>query len=190
MEKDKIVFPGEQVSTSEELLPGDGTYEEDGIIKASRLGIYHVDEKQRKVIIKPITSIPNIVKKGDIVLANVNSVRSNMIIAEVFHVTGKKRAISGDTNGTLRVSEISKGYIKDPSTEFAPGDVIRAKVVQIKPSLQLATKDRDLGVIKAKCTRCRHNLIKKGNILECENCKNKERRTIADDYGNYDLDKL
>lgn len=190
MTKDKFVLPGEQVSTSEELLPGDGTFEEDGIVRASRVGTYTIDEKHRRAIVKPLTSIPVEIRRGDIVLARVNSVRSSMVIADVIHVIGKNRSISGDTNGTLRVSEISNGYVKDPATEFAPGDIIRAKVTQIKPSLQLATKDRDLGAIKAMCTKCRHSLILKGDLLECENCRNKEKRKTANDYGSYDLDKL
>jgi exosome complex component CSL4 len=190
MTEKNIVLPGEQVSTSEELLPGDGTFEEDGIIRAARCGKYFVDEKHKRAIVKPLTNVPVLLKKGDIVLAEVNSIRSNMVIANVIHVIGKKRAISGDRNGTLRVSEISSGYVKDPSTEYAPGDIIRAKVTQVKPSIQLATKDRDLGVIKAVCSRCRHSLIRKGNILECKNCINREKRKIAIDYGNYDLDNF
>ncbi|UCF49000.1 MAG: exosome complex RNA-binding protein Csl4 [Thermoplasmatales archaeon] len=190
MTKDKIILPGDQVSTSEELLPGEGTFEEDGIIRAARVGTYYVDEKHRRAIIKPLTSIPVELKKGDIVLAQVNSVRSNMVIAEVIHVIGKNRMITGDTNGTLRVSEISKGYVKDPSTEYAPGDIIRAKITQVRPSVQLATKDRDLGVIKAICTKCRYSLNKKENYLNCDNCGNKERRKTAIDYGEYDIKKF
>lgn len=190
MDKNKVVLPGDQVSTSEELLPGEGTFEEDGIIRASRFGTIFIDEKHRKAIIKPLTSIPTELKKNDIVLAQVVSVRSNMVIADVVHVTGKKRPISGDTNGTLRVSEISTGYTKDPATEFAPGDIIRAKVTQIKPSIQLATKDRDLGAIKSLCSKCRKPLYKKENQLKCDNCGNTERRNTAVDYGDYDIKKL
>ena len=54
MAENKIVLPGEQVSTSEELLPGDGTFEEDGIIRASRVGNYFVDEKH-DILPSPIT---------------------------------------------------------------------------------------------------------------------------------------
>jgi len=100
MTDDKIVLPGEQVSTSEELMPGDGTFEEDGIIKASRFGKYQVDQNNRRAIVVPLTSIPVELKKGDTVLAKVAVVRSNMIIANVIHIIGKKRAVSGDTNGT------------------------------------------------------------------------------------------
>ncbi|UCH72163.1 MAG: exosome complex RNA-binding protein Csl4 [Thermoplasmatales archaeon] len=190
MAENKIVLPGEQVSTSEELLPGEGTFEEDGIIKATRVGTYVVDEKYRRATVKPLTSIPVELKKGDIILAGVQSVRSNMVVADVIHVVGKKRAVSGDTNGTLRVSEISNGYVKDPSSEYALGDIIRAKVTQVKPNVQLATKDKDLGVIRALCIKCKKPLAKKDGILECKNCGNKEKRRIAIDYGNYDLDKL
>ena len=190
MTKDKIVLPGDQVSTSEELLPGDGTFEENGVIKSAIIGTYFIDGKNRRAQVKPLTSIPVLIKKGDIVLAEVMSVRSNMVIANVIHVTGKERAISGDRNGTLRVSEISHSYVKDPSFEYAPGDIIRAKVTQVKPSIQLATKDKDLGAIRALCKKCRHLLIKKDNILECNNCGNKERRTIAIDYGDYNVNKL
>jgi len=186
MNKHEIVLPGDKVSTSEELLPGEGTFEEDGVIRASRIGRYVVDEKHRKAMVEPLTSIPVVLKRGDAVLAEVRSVRSSMVIADVIHVIGKNRSVSGDTNGTIRVSEISTSYVKDPSTEYGVGDILRARVTQVKPSLQLVTKDKDLGVIKGLCGKCRHPLIRKDGILECENCGNKEKRKIAIDYGEYD----
>jgi exosome complex component CSL4 len=188
--KDKIVLPGDQLSTSEELLPGDGTFEDKGIIRASQVGRYVIDEKYRKAKVIPLTSVPVLVKKGDIVLAEVAMVKSTMVIANVVHVIGKHRAVSGDTNGTIHVKEIANGYIKDASSEFKTGDYIRAKVIQVKPSIQLATKDNDLGAIKALCTKCRSTLIRQNNSLECGNCGQKEQRRIAHDYGNYDLNKL
>lgn len=113
-----------------------------------------------------------------------------MVIAEVVHVKGKKRSISGDTNGTLKVSEISKSYVKEPATEFSAGDIIRARVTQVKPSIQLETKDNNYGTIKSFCSKCRYPLLKKENMLECDNCGNKERRRTAMDYGNFNLDNL
>jgi len=190
MTEKRIVLPGEQVSTSEELLTGEGTFEEEGKIIASRFGEYVVDTNNRKAMVKAMTSTPVQIKKGDLVLADVRSVRSNMVIADVIHVMGEKRPISGDTNGTLKVAEISKSYVKDPATEYAPGDIIRAKVFQVKPNIQLTTKGKNLGVIKAVCSKCRHPLKNTGRILECENCKNKEKRNTAIDYGEYDINKL
>ena len=188
--KHKFVMPGDQLSTSEELLPGDGTFEEDGIIRAARIGTYVVDEKHRTAEVKPASSTPVLLKKGDIVIAKVTAAKPTMIIAEVLHVTGKNRSISGDADATIHVKEIAQGFIKDASTEYKSEDYVRAKVIQVKPSVQLQTKDRNFGAIKALCSKCRHTLVKKSHGLECENCGNKEHRRIAEDYGELDLKKL
>lgn len=188
--KHKLVMPGDQLSTSEELLPGEGTFEENGIIRAARIGLYHINEKHRTAEVQPVTSTPVTLNKGDIVIAKVTMAKSTMIIAEVVHVAGKPRAISGDTDATIHVKEIATGYIKDASTEYKAEDYIRAKVIQVKPSVQLETRERDLGAIRALCTKCRHPLVKKHHGLECENCGNKEHRRIAEDYGELDLQKL
>jgi exosome complex component CSL4 len=188
MEK-RIVLPGDQLSTSEELLPGDGTFEEEGIIRASRMGEYIVDQNSRRATVKPLTSVPVLLKKGDIVFAEVNSVRSSMVIAEVKHVVGKQRPISGDVNGTLHISEISSGYVKDPSDVISLGDVFKARVIQVTPSVQLTTKGKDLGVIKAFCQRCRTPLDQKDGGLECPQCNHKEKRKLAQSYRSYDITK-
>lgn len=189
--KKNIVFPGDKLSTSEELLAGDGTYDDDeGIIRAARLGEYNVDTKAHAATVKPVTSIPVLVQKGDTILAEVRSVRSSMIIADVIHVIGKERAISGDTNGTLHISEISTSYVKDPEGVFTLGDIFRAKVIQVDPSLQLTTKGANFGVIKGFCTECRNPLEKKKSLLECPVCGHREKRKMARDYGTFDLSKM
>jgi exosome complex component CSL4 len=188
--KGKIVLPGDKLSTSEELLAGDGTFEEDGIIRAYRMGFYDIDEKRHTAMVKPLTSIPVVVKKGDFVLAHASSVRSMMVIADVFHVIKQNRSVSGDTNGTIHVSEISDGYVKSPEDKYSVGDIIRARVTQVSPSIQLTTKGKDLGTIKSFCQRCRNPLIKKDNFLECPHCGHKEKRKTAQDYGQYDLNNL
>jgi len=187
---EKLVMPGEQLSTVEELLPGEGTFEEDGVIRAARLGYYIIDQKHRSAQVKPITSVPVVVNKGDTVLARVAMVKSSMIITDVIHVIGKDRSVSGETDSTIHVKEIAQGYIKDASSEYKVQDIVRAKVIQTTPSLQLSTKERHLGSIMALCSKCRHPLIKKGNQLECNNCGNREHRRIAEDYGSVDVTKL
>jgi exosome complex component CSL4 len=187
---DKLVMPGDQLSTVEELLPGEGTFEENGVVRAARLGYYEIDQKHRSAQVRPITSIPVIVNKGDTVLARVSMVKPSMIITEVIHVIGKNRSVSSETDSTIHVKEIAQGYIKDASTEYKVQDIVRAKVIQVTPSVQLTTRDKNLGSIIALCSKCRHQLVKKGQQLECENCGNREHRRIADDYGSIDVAKL
>jgi exosome complex component CSL4 len=187
---EQFVFPGDQLSTSEELLPGEGTFEENGIIRASRLGIYRVNERNRKAEVLPRTSIPVELKKGNTILARVVMVKSSMVIADVIHVEGQPRRVSGDTNGTIHVKEIAQGYVKDAGTEFHAGDYIRARVIQTQPSIQLATKDPNLGVIKALCSKCRTPYNKTAQGLECPKCGFRDKRRLAQDYGNLDITKI
>ncbi|MCK4443971.1 MAG: exosome complex RNA-binding protein Csl4, partial [Thermoplasmata archaeon] len=97
---------------------------------------------------------------------------------------GKDRAISGETDASLHVSKVSTGYTSDVKSEYRKTDIIRAAVIQTKPSLQLATDRKDLGVLRALCTRCRHPLIPKGRDLYCENCERSESRKAAIDYSD------
>lgn len=190
MSDNKIVFPGDEISTTEEMLPGEGTYEEDGIIKASRIGKPKKDKKNRKITISPVTSIPVVLEKGDIVLGEVRMIKSSMVIVDVEHAANRDRNISSDTNGTIHISEISDKYVKDASSEFGRGDIIRAQVIQVAPSLQLSTKGPHLGSIKSLCTNCRSALQPKGgNKLECPNCGNKQSRKTASDYGQGNVNK-
>jgi exosome complex component CSL4 len=188
MEKRKIVMPGETLATAEELVAGEGTFEEDGYIKASRIGEYVADAKYKTAIVKPLTNVPTVLKVGDTVFAEIKNVKSQMAIADVVHVLNKDRSIAGNASATLHVSEISKEYVKDAMSEYKTGDIIRARIIQTTPSLQLSTKGKTFGVIKALCRDCRSFLQKKGEILECKNCGSRERRKIAVDYGKGYLD--
>ena len=105
-----------------------------------------------------------------------------MAICEVVTVEGKSRNITDDTNGTIHVSKISNDYVQDAGNELRPSDIIRARVIQVKPSIQLTTVHPHLGVVKALCRKCRHPLVKEEKGLYCANCDRHEHRKTSDDY--------
>src|SRR2546428_10898055 len=67
------------------------------------------------------------------------------------------------------------------------GDIIRAKVIQVKPSLQLTTAETTLGVVKALCSVCRGPLELRGRELYCPRDERTERRKVAADYADLRL---
>lgn len=178
----KIVVPGEEVGTSEEYLPGDGTFEEDGKIMSSRIGAVKYDEKNMTVMTEPLNPIVE-VQRGDIVIAEVTAVRDTMVVVDIKKIEGKNREISGETMGTLHVSKASQSYVKDLKKEFRMGDYIRAKVMQARPSIQITTAYPEYGVIKALCTRCRGPMVRKGTMVYCPRCERTETRKISSMYG-------
>ncbi|MDX1814022.1 MAG: RNA-binding protein, partial [Candidatus Bathyarchaeia archaeon] len=69
-----------------------------------------------------------------------------------------------------------------------PGDIIRTKVISSKNQIShLSTKDKDLGVVYAFCSRCSSLLEPKRHHMQCPKCGNIEKRKIALDYGKEDV---
>ncbi len=182
-----LVFPGDKLATSEELLPGYGTYDAEGEIISTLIGEFFVDRKRMSAEIKPLTSIPLILKKGDVAICEVKQITDAMVIVDLLHIAGKERAIAGEKDGAIHVSHISKEYVSHPGRMYRIGDLIRAKVTQVEPAIKLSTVEDTFGAIKSFCMNCRTPLVKKNSMLECPSCERKEERKIADDYGKGDI---
>src|SRR2546426_746488 len=102
-----------------------------------------------------------------------------------------KMVLPGDeiaeAEGTIHISNVSEEYTEDIHDMYRLGDVIRAKVIQVKPSLQLTTAERDLGVVKALCSVCRGPLELRGKDLYCPRDERTEHRKLAADYADLRL---
>jgi exosome complex component CSL4 len=125
-----------------------------------------------------------VLKPGDIVLGMVRDVREKMVLVTIIKMEGVKRVISGDTDATLQISQISKNYTESTRDEFRTGDLLRAKVVDNAPSIQLTTVDDNLGVIRAVCSSCKGVMAKTEKDLHCAECDRSEHRKFASDYGD------
>ena len=178
----RTVLPGDEVAVEEEYLAGEGTYNRDGAICAAVVGELELDNDDmiaKVVAVNPMAEL----KEGDIVFGVIDAVRASMAVCSVVAMDGRDRGVSGDTYGTIHISKVSPDYVQDMGREVRPSDIVRAKVIQTKPSLQLTTVDRHLGVVKALCRRCRMPMVPSNKGLYCEECKRTETRKVADDYG-------
>ena len=110
-----------------------------------------------------------------------------MATADVVANDGSQRTLGGEKYATIHVSKISQKYTDDVSKELRKGDMIRARVTGVKPSLQLTTKDDHLGCIRALCSKCKTEMVRKGTGLFCPECKYSMPRKLADDYGDVKL---
>jgi exosome complex component CSL4 len=182
----KIVLPGEVIATSEEFLAGEGTFEHNGNILSSYLGKLNLDSKEMVAKVEAVNPLVTL-EVNDVVLAHVQDVKGSMVLVNVIRMEGNAREITSETFGSIHISKIAEGFTSDVWKEYRIGDLIRAKVVQNKPSLQLSTDQPILGVLLGLCTKCRSALVKKEKGLFCENCQRNELRKTSSDYGNYDL---
>ncbi len=182
--KSELVLPGDFIGTSEEFLPGPGTYEADGSICAANVGIVQVNSKERSVSVLPRTDVPPIPNEGNIVIGRILDLKGSVALVDIACIKGQEdRAIAIPEQGAIHISNVKNAYVKDLSYEFGYQDIVRAKVIDAK-TLRLSTDGRDLGVIKAFCSKCTTALKRKGDKLECPKCKHTETRKIAEDYGS------
>lgn len=183
----KMVLPGDQIAVAEEYEPGEGTYERDGLVFASTPGVLRLDEQNRVARVRPFNP-PAELQVGDIVYGAVDDIRGMMATTTLEAIHGRDRQISGENEGTIHISNVSEEYTEDIRDMYHLGDIIRAKVIQVKPSVQLTTAEPDLGVVKAFCGQCRGPLDLRGRELYCPRCEHSERRKLARDYEDLKLD--
>lgn len=183
---DRDVLPGDEIAAEEEYVASDGTYVRNGKIYASQVGRLVLDDDECVARVES-PNPPNVLKIGDIVYATIDDTRKTMATATALVAEGTDRDIASSTNATLHVSKISPDYTSSVADEVRKGDLIRARVIGVKPSLQLTTKEEHLGVVRALCGICKTPLQRKGHNLYCPKCKRSQPRKLADDYGDVEI---
>jgi len=179
-----FVLPGDFLATPEEFLPGEGAYEEGGRVCSSTVGIVLLDVRTRKVSVFARTKLPPLLKPGDLVIGRVEEVRDQFATLLLFSMVGKEdRELPPPRTGILHISKVQRGFVRDLSSMFRAGDIVKAKVIEVRPEcVQLTTVDRGLGVIYALCSTCRKPLEKEDTKLKCPSCGSTETRKLSADY--------
>jgi len=184
---DKLVFPGEVIGSTEEYMPGSGVFEDSGTIKASQVGRVTVDKRSRRISVEPATSTPVVLKEGDIAIGEIYELRNSMAVVTLLYKDGNERPISSNTLGTLYISKISPDYLENIRDAFYIGDVVRARVIQAMPSVQLDCADRDMGVILAKCPACNVPLDSQKTAAKCPKCDLTLSKKLSSEYRKMSL---
>ncbi len=186
--EEKIVYPGDKVGTSEEWLSGEGTYEEQGNIYAAHFGKLKVDEENLEASVEAMNPIAKI-KKGDVVYGNILMRKKSRAVVTIEKVEKASRDIKRDVEGEIHISEVSDDYTEELEDEFLVGDIVRAKVIQVEPSLELSTVGKKYGVVRGYCPECRKGMEykRKKDKLYCPRCEKHASRKISKVYGKIKL---
>lgn len=181
----EMVFPGDELGVAEQFMPGPGTYEDDGMVYAAWIGEAHLDPEEFTAEVRPRTKTPATFEEGDLVIGRVVSLKKSFASVEIKAKAAEPdREPVSEERGTLHISKISRDYLDQIEDAFRIGDVIRAKVIEVEPAVQLLTKDDELGVLLARCPKCRADMEEKGHGLVCPDCQWKSRAKLAADYGS------
>lgn len=180
----KIVVPGQEIGTEEEFAAGEGTYADNSLIYAATAGVLVSANRTLSVLAK---SAPKNPYTGMKLICKIENIVEPIAIVSPYELQGDKmhRLASNGANMILRASNIKKGYVKNVRDEYKIGDIIRAKIVEIKNGeYQISTDDEDCGCIKAfsSGSEGRHPLEKTAAGLVDIVDEHKENRKMASDY--------
>ncbi|KAB2945393.1 MAG: putative RNA-binding protein [Candidatus Methanoperedens nitroreducens] len=182
-EEIRNVLPGDLIGTSEEFIPKSGAYVEGGNIYASASGIVKINNKERSISVEPVTNTPPHLVVGDIVIGQVTDVKDSVALVEIAGIKGKgEREIVNADQAAIHVSNVKDAYVKELYYEFAPFDIVKARVLDLR-NMRLSTVNKELGVMKAYCGNCRTVLKIDNNKLKCPKCERTETRKLSSDYG-------
>ncbi len=183
-EKNRIVFPGDMLSTAEEFMAGEGTYQDDENVYSSIAGRPCLDRSEMvaSVVALKHPALPGV---GDIIHGKIEDVGSKMVKVELLRIEGEgnDRQLATRENGVLHISNMDSKPVSKPWMIYKTMELIRARVIQAEPSIQLSTAGPELGTLKAYCRRCRSVLVIRGDALWCQDCEMREERKMAENYG-------
>jgi len=182
----RVVIPGEELGTVEMFEPGEGTYvTPDGRVRAAVYGKFLADPRELKAVVVPLNR-PNKLRVGDVVYGTLFDNKTGLSLVFIEKVEGRDRALAQDNFAAIHIADAADHYVDDLSQEFRPSDILRARVVMVEPTLRLATKEPEFGVVKAFCGNCRRPLElsrRQRDALWCEHCKRAETRKLSTWYG-------
>ncbi|MGQ9468788.1 MAG: exosome complex RNA-binding protein Csl4 [Nitrososphaerales archaeon] len=186
VEKLKIVIPGDKLAVIEEFGPGEGTYMNGDVIRASKSGEVNYELKKREVRVKSLqkTRIPTM---DDSIIGQVDAAQSNIASVRIYYINDEKSPSSFTGMLILKPeSSIKKG--KRMAIICKPGDIIRAKVTSYKNAIvHLSIDGKENGVIYATCSSCGGNVNKIDQRIKCVDCGLIEDRKLALDFGKAQL---
>lgn len=180
-----LVLPGDVLGVSEQFIPADWTYDDEGKIKSLVVGVVFRDDSNKKISVIPSTSSPAVLKNDTHIVGQIMEVRGQRALVKIDSIKDNKRGLPVSFVGGIHVSQAKKGYLSRLTDAFHIGDIIEAKVTKVVglDNIDLKTSQNDLGVVKAMCTRCRHFMQQTGkNDVVCPNCDNREKRKLSNHY--------
>ncbi len=182
----RVVVPGDPLAVVEEYFPDpDSAYEdEDGFVRALKMGLLAQDEDNRIIGVKDVRTrvLPKVGMWG---IGIVTQVKSQIAMISVYYLEGK--LIDIPHTGILHVSNTSTQYVETMYDIMRAGDWVKFKIKGINVTLVLTTKGPGLGVVLARCIDCSAILKRlQGNILLCTNCVKQQQRLVSKDYEQHD----
>ena len=167
--------PGERIASIEEYLPGENTFEDNDLIRATTIGNINLDSTERLASINSQTQI-TVPKVGDIIIGVVEANLPSMIAIMMKYVNGKKVVADLECICVTR-------HLRKKNVALAK-DVVKAKIIShINGTIHASIDSQELGVLFTKCRKCFGTVVKMRDAVKCKDCTWIDDRKLSSDFG-------
>ena len=172
-------IPGEKIAQIEEYLPGENTFEDEEVIRATTIGSINLDSNERLASINRQKKI-TVPKKGDIIIGVVEANLPSMIAIMIKFVNGKK------VNSDLECICVTR-HIRKKNIALAQ-DVVKAEIIShINGTIHASIDSPELGVLFTKCRKCFGTVVKMRDAVKCKDCGWIDDRKLSAEFGKSDF---
>ena len=172
-------IPGERIASVEEYLPGENTFEDNDLIRATTIGNINLDSTERLASINSQTQI-TVPKVGDIIIGVVEANLPSMIAIMMKYVNGKKVVADLECICVTR-------HLRKKNVALAK-DVVKAKIIShINGTIHASIDSQELGVLFTKCRKCFGTVVKMRDAVKCKDCTWIDDRKLSSDFGKSDF---
>jgi exosome complex RNA-binding protein Csl4 len=128
-----------------------------------------INLEEIKAILKNINKKKPVII-GDIVYGKIVVVKDKIAVVSLDYAENNK-VLSPADSGVIFISNVTEGYVKTIDEYLKKGDVVKAKIIEITPyEYKLTIAEKELGVIKGHCVKCKQELNNTGTQVRCFNC--------------------
>lgn len=175
--KERLVVPGDFLCYSEEYSPAGHAFEDrEGKVFSSVVGRERSSDAQRSVGVASLRA-KRPLKAGDLVYARVEDLYDTVALTRMKPVA--PGIAPNSDSAFLRISEIRRAYVESFRGNLGIGDVLVARVKEVKPlGVYLTVIENDLGVLRAFCSQCRREMLFTARGFYCKACESGEERKI------------
>ncbi len=181
MGKEQKVFPGTLLGVIEEYIPGTNTYEIDGKIFSSVVGVPRLDMVRRVVWVEPGSRV-QVPAQGSMVYAFAVNVRDEIAMLRII-AQDLKSPYKHAFGGILHISQARLAPSERSLQDIVRlGDLVYAKILSKSNPYILSLKAPKAGVVLSLCPKCVSYLRLRGGKLVCPRCGFEESRRVSQLY--------
>lgn len=139
-----------------------------------------MNSKENRSVEEILKKIPKkrSLEENDIIIGVIVQTTDKIGIVNIDYKS--QHVLSPSATGIIFIKEVSKDYVEKMGDVLRIGDIVKARVIEKdKFGFKLSISDKELGVIKSNCYKCKAELKLSSAEIKCLKCNTINTKKIG-----------